>query len=101
MATGGRDSIEGARDKNGECMMAQHLYLIGETVAMRPHRGASSKAAGPCLVKARLPPLGDSLQYRIKCDGEPYERIVLEEDLIRSASRSIITATFRERGDSD
>jgi hypothetical protein len=82
-------------------MMTQHLYVIGETVAMRPHRGASSKAAGPCVVKARLPPLGDSFQYRIKCEGEPYERIVLEEDLIRSGSQAIFAAAFRQRSDSD
>ena len=72
-----------------------HLYAIGETVALRPHwGGAALKSAGACLVKARLPPLGDSLQYRIKCDGEPYERVVLEHDLVRPTSLASIAAAF-------
>ncbi len=83
------------RAQTGEGVMAQHLYAIGETVALRPHWGGSVlKTAGPCLVKARLPPLGDSFQYRIKCEGEPYERVVLEHDLVRAASVTSVADTF-------
>ena len=72
-----------------------HLYAIGETVALRPHWGeAASKSAGACLVKAKLPPLGDSLQYRIKCEGEPFERVALEHDLVRPTSQASIAAAF-------
>jgi hypothetical protein len=75
--------------------MAQHIYAIGEAVALRPHwGGVASKITGACLVRARLPPLGDSFQYRIKCEGEPYERIVLEHDLVRPASLASIAAAF-------
>lgn len=82
--------------------MAQHLYVIGETVALRQRWGvAALKTARACVVKATLPPLGDSLQYRIKCEGEPHERIALEDDLIRPTSLAIIAATFTKKSDSD
>ena len=32
-----------------------------------------------------MPPLGQELQYRIKSNGEPYERVVTEDRLSRLA----------------
>jgi hypothetical protein len=41
------------------------------------------KTANAYIVSAQLPPLGDTLQYRIKCGSEPYERVVAEHQLNR------------------
>lgn len=82
--------------------MAQHLYMIGETVALRPRWGMTAlKTARGCVIKARLPPLGDSFQYRIKCDGEPHERVALEDELVRPTSLAIIAATFANKREAD
>jgi hypothetical protein len=58
-----------------------HLYLIGQTVTLNPGAGFISKTGETFKVRAQLPPLGDALQYRIKSDNEPYERVVAETQL--------------------
>ena len=58
-----------------------HLYLVGQTVTLNPGAGFISKTGDTFTVRAQLPPLGDVLQYRIKSDDEPYERVVAETQL--------------------
>jgi len=62
---------------------ASHLYRIGEKVTFNPGIGVTVQAAGTFTVLVQLPPLGDVLQYRIKSDHEPYERVVSEHQLVR------------------
>jgi hypothetical protein len=62
--------------------MATYIYAVGEKVTLGPASSTfRSRAAGACTVTARMPPLGDALQYRVKCEGEPFERVVLEHEL--------------------
>ncbi len=67
--------------------MPNHIYSIGETVIFRSDPATFSAAdAGTFTVKAQMPPLGKSLQYRIKRDSEAFERVVLEDQLSPLAS---------------
>jgi hypothetical protein len=56
-----------------------HIYLIGDEVTLNPVM--SIKTAEGYTVKAQLPPSGDTLQYRIKCVSEPFERVVFEHQI--------------------
>jgi hypothetical protein len=61
--------------------MIRHLYNVGDAVTLTPHSGHYLKTSGDYVVSAQMPPLGDVLQYRIKCASEPYERVVGEHQL--------------------
>jgi hypothetical protein len=72
--------------------MSDHLYNVGEAVTLTPHSGHYLKTSGAYVVSAQMPPLGDVLQYRIKCAAEPYERVVAEHQLNR-ADAELVAAT--------
>ena len=67
--------------------MASHSYPVGEIVFLNTRAGFFAKSDIIFTVRAHLPPLGDALQYRIKSESEPYERVVVESQLTRVASR--------------
>jgi hypothetical protein len=59
-------------------LLITHLYSLGQAVTLNRGAGFISKPGDLFKVRAQLPPLGDVLQYRIKSDDEPYERVVSE-----------------------
>jgi hypothetical protein len=63
--------------------MSDHLYHVGDAVALTPHSGHYLKTNSAYVVSGLMPPLGDVLQYRVKCASEPYERVVAEHQLDR------------------
>ena len=63
--------------------MAQHLYSVGERVSLDSTMRRSADRADVFVVKTRLPHVGAELQYRVKTEGEPYDRIVTEAQLTR------------------
>lgn len=65
--------------------MASHLYLVGETVALKPHAAHYAKLDNVFTVRAHLPTSREGPQYRIKSATEPYERVVEEGLLMRLA----------------
>jgi hypothetical protein len=72
--------------------MSRHLYNVGQAVTLTPHSGHYLKTNGAYVVSAQMPPLGDVLQYRIKCASEPYERVVGEHQLNRADAESIVSS---------
>lgn len=59
-----------------------HLFTVGQIVHLTSEVGVSSQTAGPYRIVAVLPPTaGDSPQYRIRADAEPYERVTTQERL--------------------
>ena len=58
-----------------------HLFLVGDKVVYNPGIGSNIKAGGEFTVVAQLPRVGDTFQYRIKSDSEPYERVASEVQL--------------------
>jgi hypothetical protein len=77
---------------------ATHLFAIGQSVRLK---GGFAKLIMPTdvyRITATLPPRGTSLQYRIRCDEERYDRVMAEDeleavDLVKS-DPSLIARTF-------
>jgi hypothetical protein len=66
--------------------MTSHIFAIGQCVNLRRTGAATTKPLQVFVVKALLPPLGGGtsgleFQYRIKSEGESYERVAVEHQL--------------------
>ena len=61
--------------------MPTHLYAVGERVSLDSAMRASADRGDVFVVKTRLPHVGAQLQYRVRTDGEPYDRVVTEGQL--------------------
>ncbi|MCK9550545.1 hypothetical protein [Aquamicrobium sp.] len=77
-----------------------HLFTIGQAVRLK---GGFLKPALPTdiyRITGKLPPRGDSLQYRIRNDDERHERVTTQDslepvDMLQSGRRStLIERTF-------
>lgn len=60
---------------------ATHVFKIGQSVRLIGAVGRSAQIAGVFRITAVLPPIGDSLQYRIRNDDERHERVATQENL--------------------
>lgn len=58
-----------------------HLYALGQSVRLKGSFSTFPKSTEIYQITGRLPPRGDSLQYRIRSDGERYERMATEDSL--------------------
>ena len=63
--------------------MATHSFEVGERVSLESTMRRSADRADVFVVKTRLPHVGSELQYRVKTEGEPYDRVVTEGQLTR------------------
>jgi hypothetical protein len=59
------------------------LFDVGQTVRLKGGLGTGPKTGDIYRVTATLPPRGASPQYRIRSEGEPYDRVVTEDSLER------------------
>ena len=59
----------------------RHKYAVGEGVRVVSTAGMWFKNGIDYKITAALPPAAGKLQYRIKNDGEPFERVVSESQL--------------------
>jgi hypothetical protein len=71
-----------------------HRYRVGESVLLESRAGYALKPDALFTVVKQLPLLGPDLQYRIKSAGEPYERVVLENQLRRLPRDDSAASTF-------
>jgi hypothetical protein len=62
------------------------LFDIGQAVRLKGGVGLGPKTGEIYRVTATLPPKGNSLQYRIRSEGESHERVVTEDSLERIAA---------------
>lgn len=59
-----------------------HIFEIGQTVRLKGGYGVSASRFGDIYrITGTLPARGDSLQYRIRNDGERHERVTTEDSL--------------------
>lgn len=58
-----------------------HLYALGQSVRLKGSFSTFPKSTQIYHVTGRLPARGGSLQYRIRSDGERYERVTTEDSL--------------------
>ncbi|MDH7797557.1 MULTISPECIES: hypothetical protein [unclassified Beijerinckia] len=80
---------------------ASHLFIVGQSVRLKPEfMTPASKSSGIYKITRTLPPEGNLLQYRIRNDEEPHERVANQDSLEpvrkpQSESDSVfITGTF-------
>ncbi len=64
-----------------------HLFTVGERVSLALSTLGRSEGSDVFVVKARMPHVGTQLQYRVKAEAEPHERVVTEGQLTRIARR--------------
>lgn len=64
----------------------QHRFSVGDEVRVISTSGMWFKHGIDFRVTAALPPQGGKLQYRIKNEQEPYERVVSESQLASPAA---------------
>jgi hypothetical protein len=60
-----------------------HKYTVGQTVQYTAGAFGRSRTSGSFQVVKLLPTEGDENLYRIKSEGEPYERVAKESQLDR------------------
>ena len=65
--------------------MASHIFSVGDRVGLPAAMRAAEHGNDVFTVTARMPHVGTRLQYRVKTEGEPYERVVTEEQMTRLA----------------
>jgi len=58
-----------------------HRFAIGNVVRLTQVIPSGNAVPGPYEILAQLPEREGELQYRIKSDREPYQRIVKEDEL--------------------
>ncbi|SDR30476.1 hypothetical protein SAMN05444161_2703 [Rhizobiales bacterium GAS191] len=64
--------------------MSDHLYRLNQNISLSAGAGINLKPMAVYKIVAILPARGDELQYRVKSDDEPYERVVGEFQIIAS-----------------
>lgn len=60
---------------------ATHLFAVGQAVRLKGGFGTVPKTSEIYRITARLPPRGDSPQYRIRNDSELHERVATQDSL--------------------
>lgn len=63
--------------------MSQHRYRVGQLVDFNPGRLGMRASGRAYKIVRLLPAEGGDLLYRIKSDGEAFERIAKERELAR------------------
>lgn len=76
-----------------------HLFNIGQAVRLKGAFRGPALPADVYHVTGTLPPLGGSLQYRIRNDDERYERVTTQDSLEpvgmpRTGGATLIERTF-------
>jgi len=66
--------------------MSDHLYRLNQNISLSASAGTNLKPMAVYKIVAILPAYGDELQYRVKGDNEPFERMVGEHQIIASES---------------
>lgn len=73
--------LPGAEPPAPTPIRAQHRFKVGDRLRMKQGGHSVARAAGYCRVVFLLPFEGAQLLYRVKSEGETFERVVAEADL--------------------
>ncbi|MQB44844.1 hypothetical protein [Rhizobium sp. ICMP 5592] len=77
---------------------AMHLFTVGQAVWIRRATGmAAPKFRSTYRITGTLPPRGNVLQYRIRNEDEPHERVMTEDQLESARASSGGGETLMER----
>ena len=64
--------------------MPAHKFTIGQTVRFSPDRTQESTGRGSSKIVRLLPEEASVFQYRVKSQADGHERVVREDQLVRS-----------------
>lgn len=70
------------RTRNAIPLERPRKFEVGQAVRLRTVHGSSSNRTAIYLITDTLPPKGIYPQYRIKSEGERYERITTQDNLV-------------------
>ena len=70
---------------------ASHKYSVGQKVSFLPGSGSPSHLRGSYTIVRLLPSETRDWQYRVKCDQDTYERVVLESQLAATSVKSAVS----------
>ena len=82
-----------------------HLFSVGSAVSLSSSASAQ-RPPGKFIIEAQMPPVGTSLQYRIKSEAEGFRRVAIEHELVLFGSPPMATpephvAASDEGGETD
>ena len=64
-----------------------HQFAVGDRVSLSLASLGRSEGGDVFVIRARMPHVGIQLQYRVKAENEPYERVVTEAQVTRLGER--------------
>ena len=64
--------------------MTMHKFAVGQTVSFSPDRHQMQAVQGRFKIVRLLPEAASVLQYRVKSQADGHERVVREDQLVRS-----------------
>ena len=76
---------------------AFHKYSVGQKVSFRPGSGSLSHLRGSYTIVRLLPSETRDWQYRVKCDHETHERVVLESQLATTSVKPSLSGPWAVR----
>lgn len=76
---------------------APHRFAVGQAVRLKGGFAQRAQAPGVYHITRTLPPLGGSLQYRIRNHGESHERLASQNELeaVSGEGADLMERTFR------
>ena len=74
--------------------LALHKYSVGQKVSFLPGSGSQSHLRGNYIIVRLLPSETRDRQYRVKCDHETHERVVLESQLATTSVKSSLSGPW-------
>jgi hypothetical protein len=77
--------------------MPAYLFNVGQTVQLEGGLRGPIRPAYLYYITGKLPPFGDSLQYRIHNDDERYERVTTQDSLEPVGTSQLGSTTLIER----
>lgn len=71
-----------------------HKYSVGQKVSFLPSSGSLSHLRGSYTIVRLLPSEARDWQYRVKCDHDTHERVVLESQLATISVKSSVSGPW-------
>lgn len=73
---------------------ASHKYSVGQKISFLPDTRSLSHLRGNYTIVRLLPSESHDWQYRVKCDHDGHERVVLESQLAATPVESSLLARW-------
>jgi hypothetical protein len=76
---------------------ASHKYHVGQEVSFLPGGSSTSHLRDRCTIVRLLPSETRDWQYRVKCDHDSHERVVLESELATRPANASVSGPWAVR----